>query len=358
VTRHGLGCTLLAIVTLIIASGCVHVPPMQPQAPTPAASCRQVVGDDPIRWIGPDVARDRLRLAEWCETVGPVLVHRADGSSAASAGAGELAVVSWNTHVGGGDVHELLVRLRRGDFTGGTPQHRLVVLLQEVFRRGDGVPRRVAEGLPVPHRIATAPPAGARRDVREIAAAEGMSFVYAPAMRNGRDNVDPEDRGNAILTTETLGDVTVIELPMERQRRVAIAAAIMSGASWSDARPLVAVTAHFDTGLALTRGGPMAARRRQADALVNALALVPAPDVIIGGDFNSWLGDAEPAVQHLSRVFPERAEHEPATWRGAGVEATLDHMFVGLEEGDAVTRRVPRRFGSDHYPLITTIARD
>jgi len=358
VTRHGLGCTLPAIVTLIIASGCVHVPPMQPQAPAPAASCRQVVGDDSIRWIGPDVARDRSRLAAWCQTVGPVLVHRVDGSSVASDESGELAVVSWNTHVGGGDVHELLVRLRRGDFTGGTPQHRLVVLLQEVFRRGSGVPRRVAEGLPVPHRIASAPAAGARRDVCEIAAAEGMSFVYVPAMRNGRDDADPEDRGNAILTTETLGDVTVIELPMERQRRVAIAAAITPGASWPDRRPLVAVTAHLDTGLALTRGGPMAARRRQADALVNALALLPTSDVVIGGDFNSWLGDAESSVQHVRRWFPERVQHEPPTWTAGGIQATLDHMFVRLEDGGAATRRVPQRFGSDHYPLITTIARD
>lgn len=332
---------------------------MQPQPPVSAMSCRQVVGDDTIRWIGPDAPRDRSQLAAWCETVGPAVVQRADEVSAAPA-ANRLAVVSWNTHVGGGDVHELLVRLRRGDLTGGAPQQHVVVLLQEVFRRGDGVPGRVAEGLPVPHRIAVNPPEGARRDIREIAASERMSLVYVPAMRNGRDEITPEDRGNAILTTEALGDVAAIELPMERQRRVAIAATIMRRMSRAEpARPLLAVTAHLDTGLALTRGGPFAARRRQADALVNALAYLPAADadVVIGGDFNSWLGDAESAVQDVRRSFPEPAQHERPTWTGAaGIHATLDHMFVRIDDGEPVTRRAPQRFGSDHYPLITTIA--
>jgi hypothetical protein len=40
--------------------------------------------------------------------------------------ADRLAIVNWNVHVGGGDVDALLVRLRRGDFTGGALVHDFV----------------------------------------------------------------------------------------------------------------------------------------------------------------------------------------------------------------------------------------
>ena len=47
-------------------------------------------------------------------------------------------------------------------------------------------------------------------------------------MRNGRPPQTDEDRGNAILSTEPLADLTAIELPFEQQRRVAVAATLRS----------------------------------------------------------------------------------------------------------------------------------
>ena len=63
-----------------------------------------------------------------------------------------------------------------------------------------------------------------RIDIVEAAGRLGLSLVYVPSMRNGSDT--DEDRGNAILSTEPLSDVAAVELPFERQRRVAIDAAV------------------------------------------------------------------------------------------------------------------------------------
>ena len=117
-------------------------------------SCRSVaadpVNDGAVRWIGPDHPRDRKKLDAWCATVGPVVVDRPSASTARMPD--EVAVVSWNTHVGGGDVAALVRRLRRGDLTGGAPVADFVLLLQEVYRRGPAVPDARTGGV--------APPAG------------------------------------------------------------------------------------------------------------------------------------------------------------------------------------------------------
>ena len=54
-------------------------------------------------------------------------------------------------------------------------------------------------------------------------------MLYAPSMRNGESAGGGEDRGNAIVSTLPLADPTVIELPLERQRRVVVAASIACG---------------------------------------------------------------------------------------------------------------------------------
>src|SRR4029078_10443630 len=67
-------------------------------------------------------------------------------------------------------------------------------------------------------------PAGRPRPWLPPAAdALGLSLLYVPSMRNGRA---AEDRGNAILATMRLDDLEAIELPLDRQRGVAIAATI------------------------------------------------------------------------------------------------------------------------------------
>jgi endonuclease/exonuclease/phosphatase family metal-dependent hydrolase len=316
-------------------------------------SCRSVTADahtGGVRWIGPDDPRDRKKLDAWCATVGPMVV---EGPAAAPAAriSEELVVVSWNTHVGGGDVAALVQRLRRGDFTGGVPVADFVLLLQEVFRRGPAVPD--ARGVAVPAPILVRPPAGDRRDILDVARSLALHVAYAPAMRNGPGD---EDRGNAILATLPLADLLVIELPFERQRRVAIAATVSApteaGPSWQ----VRVATAHFDTALALARGGPAAARRRQAQALIDALSSPPMP-IVVAGDFNTWWGDDEPAVRDLRRAFPDAEATRPAiTWGGVfRAMGALDHMFARINEGRLKVGRLPDRFGSDHYPLMMLI---
>jgi len=242
------------------------------------------------------------------------------------------------------DVHAVLDRmtsfanrLRGGEFTAGAPIAQFVLLLQEAHRQGRDVPVNLPADAPVPHAIIEHAPDGTRRDIKAVAERMGLHLFYAPAMRNGA--IAPEDRGTAILSTLPLSDLQAIELPFERQRRVALAATIEgttpSGAAWR----LRLADVQIDTSLALTRGGPFAARKRQAEALVEALTM-GGPDAtlptVVGGDFNTWLGPQEPALDVMRRAFaeaPDASSHAPlmtaSTWRGPlGMRAALDYVFL------------------------------
>jgi endonuclease/exonuclease/phosphatase family metal-dependent hydrolase len=348
---------MLSVVLIVVLSNCAHRPPMAIQAI--ATPCHAVVADRaPLVWVAPDEARDRDRLNRWCQTVGPVVVEGGPATTAPVV-ADQLAIVTWNVHVGGGDVEAIVDALQEGDLTGrAAPQ--FVLLLQEAYREGEDVPAQLPAGAPLPRAIIERPPDGVRRDVRSIAARAGLHLFYAPAMRNGGADrsTAPEDRGAAILSTLPLADLQVIELPFERQRRVAIAADIAgltsAGISWQ----LHLANVQLDTALALTRGGPIAARRRQAEALVEAInrwaARLP---TVVGGDFNTWWGNKEPAVEVMRRAFPETpAGRNIPTWRGPlGTRAVLDHVFVRGRFRSVETRNFPQRLGSDHFPLLTLI---
>jgi endonuclease/exonuclease/phosphatase (EEP) superfamily protein YafD len=108
----------------------------------------------------------------------------------------------------------------------------------------------------------------------------------------------------------------------------------------------------------LAIGGPAAWRRHQADALLNAIRGSALPTVV-GGDFNTWWGSGEPAVDDLRRAFPEATDRVSGeTWRGPlATRARLDHMFASGWQQPLDLRRAARRFGSDHYPLFTIIRR-
>jgi len=361
----------VVLALLVAITGCAHRPPMAVQQL--ASSCQQVVPDRerPMVWIAPDDARDRDRLVKWCQTVGPVVVQ-SPAADAAPAIADRLAIITWNVHVGGGDLEAIISALRRGEFTGGNAAPEFVLLLQEAHREGSDVPSRFPAGSPLPRPIVERPPGGIRRDIRVIAARAGLHLFYAPAMRNNSAEraAAAEDRGTAILSTLPLADLQVIELPFERQRRVALAASVAGRTSDAAAWQLRLANVQIDTTLALTRGGPVAARRRQAEALLEALSRpdlmrsglrteesAPRTSMILGGDFNTWLGNKEPAVEVMSRAFPDTPRPaEVATWRGPlGAHATLDHVFVRGPFRFVSTRRLSGRFGSDHYPLLTLV---
>jgi endonuclease/exonuclease/phosphatase family metal-dependent hydrolase len=148
-----------------------------------------------------------------------------------------------------------------------------------------------------------------------------------------------------------------------------------AGLSWR----VRVVDVHLDTALAITHGGPFAARRRQADALIAALTpTAPRRDrdaertlsgsppegrsgpahtaTIVAGDFNTW-GGRERALDTLKLAFPDAPDSgAQPTWVGPlGVRATLDHVFASGRVMALEVRRLPDRFGSDHYPLLAMV---
>ena len=326
-------------------------------AGAPASGCRDVVPDSErrVEWIAPPGDAVRAQLSRWCDTVGPVLFEPAVAATTRRP-LDRLTVITWNVHVGGGDVDALIARLLRGEFTDGEPASDFILMLQETYRAGTDVPSNFPRGFPVPGPIAPAPPGRPREDVRSVAREHGLAVLYAPSMRNGAVSRVPEDRGNAILSTIALTDALVIELPLERQRRVAASAAVAGrtrgGAAWQ----LRIANVHLDTAV-FTRGGPFRARRRQAEAVIEALGASAAVPTIVGGDFNTWMGDEEPAIATVRKVFPVRStiDDRRATWIGMlGLHARLDYVFARGVKAIEV-RRLPQRFGSDHFPVLARV---
>jgi endonuclease/exonuclease/phosphatase family metal-dependent hydrolase len=338
-----------------VLGGCLapHRAVIEPVNPP---ACRAAVTTDgsPARidWTIAEPAGDRAALDKWCRSVGPAVVLSRRSREVARSFA-DLAVVSWNVEVGGGNLDALLDRLiadRHSAF---------VVLLQEAYRGGSLVPPAIDA---VPRRISPSPPSGIRHSIVEIAERRGLSLVYVPSMRNGA-NEPPrgEDRGNAILSTLPLSDVRAIELPFEHQRRVAVAATVQLPVP-ADERgrrsALRLVCAHLDTRTSWLRGGFLwFGRARQARALLRAIGPIDVP-TILGGDFNSWLGGLEPDVRQTRRHFPDTPPpdvHVTFPLLGsAGFH--LDHLFVRLPGNWRVELSTWRgRWGSDHYPIVAFV---
>jgi endonuclease/exonuclease/phosphatase family metal-dependent hydrolase len=328
---RGVGAGVVALTFLVIA-GCGG-PRMQlvPTVPT----CRVEPSDGgTIRWIAPDDAATRRLLGSWCDTVGPAAFHR----RRRPVNAGATILVTWNVHGGSGDVRGLLASLRARERAAGREDPNVVLLLQEAIRIG-AAPARVPAGSPMPRRVD-----GERSpvpDILEVAALEDLEAVYVPSMRNGREGSDgregvPEDRGNAILSTLPLSDVVAVELPLDRQRRVAVSARVGEGTS-----ALRAVSVHLDTA-----GG----QGRQAAALLDALTAIGADErLLIGGDFNSAL--RRDAVIRSSGLEVHRVPCRGATHKFFQLDHVLTRGFDGLTE---CTRL--ERFGSDHSPLAVTLS--
>ena len=176
---------------------------------------RRPSAGDATAWFGPSTSAERKLLDRWSGVVGPPLVR---SHSAGRREANSIVLVSWNVAVGAGDVDTLVSELRRAH-----PASELVLLLQETYREGPDVPAMILSDAVVPRRLGGNRPRGFR-DVESIAERSGLNVYYVPSMRNGTDMRSGEDRGNAILSTLPLEDLSALELPFERQRRVAVAA--------------------------------------------------------------------------------------------------------------------------------------
>jgi len=320
-------------------------------------SCRDTTAA--VRWIDLEDETERRILAHWCATVGtPVLEdYRAARETAPM---DSLVMVSWNVHVGGGDVLRLVADLRTGALT-GEPVDDFVLILQEVHRAGE-VPLRDASF--VPPRIEAYPPDGERLDVDALARRLGLWVLYVPLMRNGSPGSGDteEDRGSAFLSTRPLDDLTAIELPYERNRRVAVAATAAgetgAGVPWRMRMVNTHLSNRSEFTATLGTTG-MVGRMRQARVLCAAITETPA---LLAGDFNTWAPSTlERSLPLIREAFPlpETPDRNPTALARFAPDRRIDYFFFRLDASQrARYHRIDDVYGSDHYPLLAVVRFD
>jgi endonuclease/exonuclease/phosphatase family metal-dependent hydrolase len=352
---------LAALVVFGLACAAERPPSAGPSlTPAPApASCmsRSAAQAAPVSWTRSG-GEGATTPSAWCEAVGPVLTTAGDEAIGAGEGVDQLVVVTWNVRAGGGDLERFVRDLRSGDLT-GSPVGSFVLLLQEAYRAGSDVPHASREQR-LTARVEASPPGERRADIRRVAERLGLHAFYAPSMPNGvsgAPEAHPEDRGNAILSTLPLSELSAVELPFEVQRRVAVAGSLegttRDGRAWS----LRVASGHLDTRSRWSRflDSFGAGRTRQASALGTWLA---GDAVVLGADLNTWsAGFLEGALEVLYGRFPDSPFTDEATFSAGGLLGRrLDHLLVRLPPGlDTSVRRVPDRYGSDHHPLLGVV---
>ena len=236
-----------------------------------------------VSWLAPELARDVTSLSRWRRSVGPAVAVAVKAETASQA-SDQLVVVNWNMHVGGGDLHRLFADVRRQ----AGPSVPIVFLLQEAYRSGPEVPTVLDRDATFASVIRGLRKDGGREEIEALAASLGLHTYYVPSMRNGGPLTSDEDRGNAILSTVPLADLAAIELPFERQRRVAVAATVSGSTARGRPWRLRVVSAHLDNMVGARRlwiAGGESARTRQARGLLAALG-TQAP-LVLGADLNT-----------------------------------------------------------------------
>ncbi len=324
----------------------------------PVLPCAARMSIDPARtvtWLAGPVD-DAAALDRWCRGVGPpVLVERPHATPVPALE--DLVFVTWNAHLAEGRLADLIAQLRSGALTDGRPVQHFVLLVQELFRRGNDVPKYagdVRSAYAIKARDPDAPDAAA------YASSLGLSILYVPSMRNGPEL--QEDRGNGIVSSEPLLDPTALELPFERQRRVALGASIDVRAAGGIKR-LNLVDVHLEplsspSSLWIFRNP----RRRQIGAVIDYLGSAriagrgAAAGTVLGGDFNTIQGGPDEDAYIRARAWSTSLVEEDR--RSTHYMGRIDYLFFNLADGrQATTRRLDERFGSDHYPVLGRILR-
>ena len=323
------------------------------ELPPPTCAARSDAVE--IDWHVSDEA-DAVELSRWCRAVGAPVFAAAQAIASAPT-LDELTIVSWNAHLAEGDLPTLIGKLKAGDFTAGRPVDHFVLLVQELYRRGDDVPE-----FDVTDRSAFAirPRDPESLDIDDHVARLGLSILYVPSMRNGPEL--REDRGNAIISTEPLLNPLALELPLARQRRVALGAAVMVQTA-AGPRRLELIDAHLEPlSSPQTLWVFKNPRGTQIRAILNLLSGPRYADpsqiagVVLGGDFNTVRSGAGEEAYHLARRWANGPAQEDV--RDTHMMGRLDYLFFRLGDGwTATTRRMDERFGSDHYPVVGTFSR-
>lgn len=326
----------------VLIAGCATAPALRSFPDVLPADLSCVSPTDGVSWVRPAPASHLRTLDAWCASVGPPWLHTSETPGTHT---DTIVVVSWNMNVGRGSLDSLLTFLQEHLTDAERGRVALVLLLQEVHRGGPDVPASPR----FPHASADLihPRPGAS-DITQIARTRGLSAIYVPSMRNGGDARNPQDRGNAILSTERLDAPVAIELPFGKQRRVAVAATV-DGIRF--------ISTHFDAG-----------RTRVSQA--EALARVDLPSIagtVVAGDLNSVEGVNDGSYKALAGRFAEEACGGNRThawpWRlellFGGWVGRLDHVFTTLPAGrwSKQCSTIPHFFGSDHRPILLILGR-
>lgn len=350
--------TAALVGVVLVGTACTISPAMERARPPAGSFCPeqrlrrdQVSPADTagLRWYRAEEDRDVRLDAAWCAVVGPPVVRaRPAGHFPAWEAGTDLEVVAWNTAVGAGDLFAFLDRELGLDCSVAQPRLRdgarpFVMLLQEVWRKSDDLPR-VEGGDSIPWTLGPDLPDDA---LDFVATAErcGLAYLYVPSSRNGPDDDrrPGEDRGNAILTTLPFNAPIAFDLPHEGGRKVAVA--ITSNAP--DGERVRFVSTHLDVASTLLRSliTGNQTRARQALGLIDGIAEAEADGpltqvVVVGGDFNTWAGN-ESSLQFLRQAFPESPRWDDLGTRGS---FPADHIFF--------RRRAYRHFELDGYERI------
>ncbi len=303
----------------------------------------------PVQWSPEVRAGSTDRLARWAAGVGPARLATATERMFP---VWPLRVVAWNAQVGHGSLRRLWEHVAGG---GGASRCRATVaLLQEVYSAGAEVPELSPGALWAPRIGGNAGDAPAGSDIASFVQEAGLSLVYIPSMRNGGGPY-AEDRGCAIVSNLPLLEPQGIELPLERQRRVAVVASVALGDV-----TLRLCSLHLENRAPWRRAWRTLhrARTRQMEAL---LAHFPgsmrADGFVLGGDFNTWVrGRRERAYRRARRRFPGPTEPDDRPthhFELGGLLRHSDHLLFRLPAAwGSRYHRLDDTFGSDHYPLV------
>lgn len=343
---HSMRAAMFSVLGIGIGLSCFAVP-----IPALEPTCLASPSPNQVRWRrGPEP--ERAQLDRWCAAVGsPVL--RQSAREATVSPDGHFAIASWNVQLGAGTVESLVDDLRAGRLTAGEPVQHFALLLQEVYRDLGRTLASPPLGSRAARRLA---PKRRGPDVLSLARKLDLHLLYVPSMRNGGADRPAEDRGNAILSTLPLHDPSALELPLERERRVAVAARVqLAGAD----EKLLLVSAHLDNRSSWRRGSRSFGRGRARQARWLARALEAEAAVALGGDFNTWLRGADAgALQLLRQSFPlpKVPLRRPTLVVPLFPDREVDHLFARLPVGWKLgTRVVEPSYGSDHRPLLGSL---
>lgn len=312
----------------------------------------------PIAWVSAAPAGDLAALRRWRAAVSPARVGNTDSSRLPpdSPARHPLTVATWNAGVGAGAIRALWDHLCGGH---GAVADPTVLLLQEVFATDPHLPAPERPAVWA-RRITGVPESEPRTDIVSFAREAGLSLFYVPSMRNGcSDEGAPEDRGSAILANVPLVSPRAIELPFERQRRVAVAASVLL-----EDRTIDLCSVHLENRAPWRRAwhGLGSGRRRQMGALLTVFPSAAAVASVLGGDLNTWVRGRRESAYRLARArFPLPAQPDPRPTHHFEIGGRLrhsDHLMFRVPTGwHADYRRLGDHFGSDHYPLVGRLSR-